>query len=149
MTVSSHQIALIRDPGELVGTCYIEFQQGEYRGPCWVTGSVFLDEESFGYIEKIFESGIEDYDYYSFMVVKKPQWQPILSNLRDLISAIKDSASILDLDPHVGFFFSSTRKNFAADFETNKSSLVRMVTELVEWLEKVLKNRNAVTILGM
>lgn len=36
---------------ELEGSCYIEVLPGPYRDRCWNEDSIYMDEETFGYLE--------------------------------------------------------------------------------------------------
>ena len=41
---------LIRDPAELSGSQFFELLPGAYNGQCWNAGSVYVEEEVFGYL---------------------------------------------------------------------------------------------------
>ncbi|MGG4345787.1 hypothetical protein [Paenibacillus lautus] len=52
---------------ELEGSCYIKVLPGPYRNRCWNEDSIYMDEETFGYLDSAVEKEYEPYDHYALM----------------------------------------------------------------------------------
>ena len=145
----SAMIELIHDANRLEGTAYFELLPGMYRNKCWNRGSVFLNEENFGYIEPMVESCVEKYDHYSFVEVNRDKCEKILAQLLSLKRAVHESDSIDDLDGKIGFFFADTRERFAKEFDKNKRDLEKMLSGLAGWIRQTIKEHERMSILGL
>jgi hypothetical protein len=75
------EIRIITNKGELEGTCYMEILPGPYREKCWNEGSLFFEEEVFGYLEPIIKRHVETYDHYAFTEIKRNNGSQLLTIL--------------------------------------------------------------------
>ncbi len=67
---------------ERQGTCYFEFQKGEFNGKFWLEDSLFLDEDIFDKFElyKYFQIAVPEFDYYGMNNAITPeQWKKLVS----------------------------------------------------------------------
>ena len=142
-------IQLIRDKEKLEGTAYFELLPGGYKNKCWNEKSVFLDEENFGFVERIIEEWVEKYDHYSFVEVNAQRWEGIVGQLLLMRNRVHQAKTADELDGHVGFFFADTRDSFAKHFDQNKQGLETMLYDLVEWIRKTLREHERISILGL
>ncbi|HVS38847.1 MAG TPA: hypothetical protein VMS17_25040 [Gemmataceae bacterium] len=142
-------IRLIRDKSELRGTCYFELLPGEYRERCWNDSSVFLAEEVFALIEPVIARHEPRFDHYAFVGTSRSTWERIIADLERVAEFVRTAESVGELRGQVGFFFTTSESEFAADFKPNAEALVSMIGELVSWLRDQLKQQACVSILGM
>lgn len=143
------EIAIIRGKSELEGTCYIEVIPGKYQKKHWQEGSLFFDEEAFGFIEPIFERCISGYDHYSMNDGSKEEWEKIIKELKKL-NEVLDSASEFEfLLGKVGFIFGGTRDRFQTNFEESKKLLFKMNEEIILWAKETLKKHDHIAVLGI
>ncbi len=142
-------IRIIKEKNELKGTVYIELLPGSYQGQCWNEGSLFFDEEVFGYIEPIIEKRALGFDHYSFTEVPASSWVTIAEDLKELRDLLENAQSINQLNDHVGFIFSHSKKRFAEHFLANKAALAEVVAELSDWVLVKANEYGAITVLGL
>jgi hypothetical protein len=142
-------ITILRDPAALEGTAYIELVPGGYRDSCWNAGSVFFTEEVFGFFEPIIERHEPRFDHFAFVDVERTTWNAILDDFADLARALRNAGSVDDVDRSMGFFYPSTKPEFAASFRENADALAALLEELRLWLREQLSRENVVAVLGM
>ena len=142
-------LRILKDKSNLEGAAYIELLPGKYTGQCWNKGSLFLDEATFGFFEKIIERNLPDYDHYTFTEVSSTRWQPIIARLKSLARDMGLARALMDIPTDVHFYFNDTEQRFKKDFELNADLLRQVSTELAGWLDATLKHHEAVTILGL
>jgi hypothetical protein len=142
-------IRLITDKAALRGTCYFEFLPGEYKRECWNDGSVFLDEETFGFIEPVIARHEPRFDHWSFVGIRRPVWEGIIADLARLAIRVDGATSVSDIRDAVGFFFTTSEREFAANLKPNAEALAKLIRELVVWLRQQLKTHESVSVLGM
>lgn len=145
----SPNIEIIRDKNSLEGTGYFEIMAGPYKNKCWNEGSLFLDEEAFGFVEPVFERLVENYDHYSFMEIDAKKGNLILASLKELQVALGESKTFEEIEQKIGFFYRDTAINFQSNFETNRNRLAKMVEELSEWLEDTFQTHQTISLLGL
>jgi hypothetical protein len=145
----SPSLEIIKDKNALEGTVYFEILPGPYKNKCWNEGSLFLDEEAFGFVEPVFERFVENYDHYSFMQIDAKTGKQILGGLNELRTAIETSQAVEELEGIIGFFYRDTATNFQSNFETNRNGLVKMVEELSEWFEDMFQTHQTISLLGL
>jgi hypothetical protein len=143
------EIAIIRDKSQLEGTCYIEIVPGKYQKKHWQKGSIFFDEEAFGFIEPIFEKFVNGYNHYGMNDASKTEWLKIVNELENLNEILSSATEFDDVLGNVGLMFSGTREKFQKNFEENKKLLIQMNVELVSWIKKVLKTHEHIAVLGI
>ena len=143
------EITIIRDKSKLEGTCYIEIVPGKYQKKHWQEGSLFFNEEAFGFIEPIFERFINGYDHYSMNDASKMEWLKIVNELDELNELLSTATELEDVIGRVSFIFSGTRDNFQRNFEKNKKLLIQMNVELISWVKKVLNTHDHIAVLGI
>jgi hypothetical protein len=142
-------LRILKDKSQLQGTAYIELLPGKYKGTCWNRGSLFLDEDTFGFFEGIVVKNLPDYDHYAFTEVTTPRWEPIIAKLNDFAAELRAARSPADLPADIYYFMNDTEQRFLADFSGNVQLLHQVSTELVGWLEAQAKQHDTITILGL
>lgn len=142
-------IQIIRDTKQLESTAYVEILPGAYRDECWNEGSLFLDEESFGFLECIIKRNVPAYDHYAFTKVEKRTWEQIFTELNTLLEQVRQAQSTSDFAENVYFFFKDTEANFQAEFEMNRERLERLIGEFCEWVSSTREAEKVVTVLGL
>ncbi len=90
-----NNIRIIKNKTELEGTVYFEFLPGAFSGICWNEGSLFLDDETFGFLEIALEKHIPDYDRYEFIEIKLEAWLEVIREWQALQLLIKNHRSKL------------------------------------------------------
>jgi hypothetical protein len=140
---------ILNEKSDLEGTAYIELLPGRYTGKCWNKGSLFLDEATFGFFEKIVERSLPEYDHYAFTEVSSTRWQPIIIRLKSLAEELSAAQAPKDIPTDVHFYFNDTEQRFMKDFKVNTRLLQQVSTELAGWLEVTLRHHESVTILGL
>ncbi|KZN70392.1 hypothetical protein [Pseudoalteromonas luteoviolacea] len=142
-------IKIIRDKSDLEGTCYVELSLGKYRGKHWEETSLFFEEETFGFIEMIFERNIPDYDHYSMNDADSESWYKVIAELKELEVLLKSATDFGEIVDKVGFVFGGTRDYFQNHFQLSKEQLQKMVSELAEWAEVNIVKHGHIAILGI
>lgn len=142
-------IRIIKNKNELEGTCYMEILPGAYKNQCWNDGSLFFEEEVFGYIEPIIERHVPNYDHYAFTEITKEQWLEIANDLLSLASLLASVKSVEDLEGKVGFIFKRSKERFSIDFTANKTSLSHVAEEFSSWGRAKVIEHGSITILGI
>lgn len=142
-------IGMITDKQELEGTGYIELLPGVFTGKVWSSNSVYFSEESFGYMEPVFEEVVAEFNRYAFTEVPAellPELSAKLHKLADFLTKVKSTE---ELNGRIGFIYAETEAIFALDFSSNRQALVDMIEELCDWLDKQADEQDAITILGL
>ncbi len=142
-------IRIIKNKSELEGTGYIEFLPGAYHGICWNEGSLFFEEETFGYLELVLEKHAPEYNRYAFTEIQLNAWLEIIKELQALKLLLQKSQSVNELRDRVGFIFIGTEQRFAEQFQTNKDALVGVIEELCHWIDAKARAHGCVTVLGL
>lgn len=142
-------IEIIKDKSNLDGTCYIELSLGKYQGKHWEETSLFFQEETFGFIEMIFERHVPGYDHYSMNNADYESWSKIIAELRQLEALLNSAKEFGELIGKVGFVFGDTRDYFQNHFQQSKAQLQKMVSELSEWAEEHIIKYGYIAILGI
>lgn len=142
-------IEIIKDKSALEGTCYIELSLGRYQGKHWAETSLFFEEETFGFIEMIFERNVPDYDHYSMNNANHESWHNIVIELKELEELLRSANDFADTVGKIGFAFGGTHDYFQNHFEQSKFQLQKMVAELSEWAEVNIKKHGHIAILGI
>jgi hypothetical protein len=142
-------ITLIREKSELRGTCYFELLPGKYGGKCWTDKSVYLAEEVFSLIEPIFARRVPMYDHYSFVGIRRPEWDRILADFDLFAKALGEAESTSDLNGYLGFLFTTSQEEFSQHFRTNADALADLLRNLIGWLTEQLRSHECISVLGM
>lgn len=140
---------LITNSEELHGTVYFEFLPGPYREKCWGPNSVFLDEETFGFIEPYFEKHVPSYGHYSFVEIDRSVWLDILEDLDSLAEMLDGNPTNADLSVDLGFFSEDTEREFYSHRAENIELLHATVRELSLWVQSKLDEFEVVSLLGV
>jgi hypothetical protein len=143
-------IRLITKTSDLEGTGYIEFLPGTYQNLHWNEGSVFLDEETFGYIEPIIERHVPYFDYFSFNEIPGYIWVKIVDDLIELKVILTNAQSINQFEGSIGLFMDNISKVcFTKNFLVNKSNLADIIEDLTIWILEKSSEHGSITILGL
>lgn len=142
-------IGMITDKQELDGTGYIELLPGVFTGKVWSKNSVYLSEESFGYIEPVFEELMADFNRFAFTEVVSDVLPELVAKLRRLADFLTKVKGTDELNGRIGFVYAETEALFALDFSSNRQALVDMIGELCDWLEKQAGEQDAISVLGL
>jgi hypothetical protein len=145
----ANNIRIIKNKSELEGTGYIELLPGAYNGVTWNEGSLFFQEETFGYLEMSLEKHAPDYNRYAFTEIKLGVWLEITQEWRALQLLLQHAASVGDLQDQVGFIFVGSEERFAENFQTNKTALAGVIEELCAWITEKARAYGCVTVLGL
>ena len=142
-------IRAITDKSDLEGTAYVELLPGKYKDSCWNDGSLFFEEEVFGYFEPCVKKHVPDFDHYAFSEMDASQCALVASSLRDLAVLVQSVTTVAQLRDHVGFIFHGSEKRFENDLADNLSALARLAEELADWLVVQASSHEHVSILGL
>jgi hypothetical protein len=142
-------LRVIKDKSALEGTAFIELLPGRYSGNCWNDGSLFFDEETFGFFETVITKEAADYDHYAFTEISRPKWLRITARLKAFSSELRAVSTWQDLPVDIHFLFLGTESRFSENLEGNSRALAGVGTEIVRWAEQTLKEHDAITVLGM
>ena len=142
-------IRVIRSKAELEGTAYVELLPGPYKKQCWNEGSLFFEEEVFGYMEPIILRHFPAYDHYAFTEITASKWASITKDFRSLHAALERAASIEELKAEVGFLFRGSEARFAENFQTNRVALARLLSEVSAWVSSNAGKHGCITVLGL
>jgi hypothetical protein len=143
------EIRSIANKAELKGTAYIELLPGKYKGHCWNEGSLFFEEEVFGYFEPIIEMHARDFDHYAFTEVSSTQCFAISDALKSLGTGVSAANGMQELPSQLGFIFHGAEERFDKHFDANARALATLATELASWLVDQATTHDCVTILGL
>ena len=142
-------IQIIQDKKHLESTAYVEILPGPYKDECWNEGSLFLDEESFGFLERVIKRNVPEYDHYAFTKVEKRAWEQIITELNTLLQQVRHAQTTSDFAEDVYFYFKTTEADFQAEFETNRKRLERLIGEFRDWVSSRLETEKVITVLGL
>jgi len=142
-------IRIIRSKTELEGTAYVELLPGPYRKQCWNDGSLFFEEEVFGYLEPIILRQVPSYDHYAFTEITANKWASIVSDFRSLEVELGRASSVQELKAEVGFLFRGAEVRFAEQFHANRGALGRLLSEVSAWVSIKASEHGCVTVLGL
>ena len=135
---------------EVTDTQYFQLLPGNYRGGrCWADDSVYIEEEVFGYLEKVIARHVPEFDHFAFTDVPREQWVPLLQDLTQLAGRLDAATGMDDVRGDLEFVFLPSEERFAADFAANARALAAMVRDVVAWVGEQLKTHNGVAILGI
>lgn len=147
---NSCNLEAIDDPSKLIGTAYFEFMAGPYKGRCWNYGSLFLDEESFGFVEPRFQAIVPGYDHYSFTELSVSHVEAIVASLKSFEAEVESATDTESLQLTAGFYYRDTKENFSAAFDSNRKKLLLLSQTIRKWLQKYgLERRQVVSLLGL
>lgn len=142
-------IRILRSRDELEGTAYIELLPGRYQGRSWNDGSLFFEEEVFGYLEPIIQRHEPGFDHYSFTGISAEKWTGIIADLERLSDELGKAQAFSELIIRPGFLFGGTEAHFTFHFHDKKRELRELIQELVAWLKEQLKSHEWISVLGM
>lgn len=127
------------------GTVYFELLPGKYEDKCWNKDSIYIDDDVFFLIEKLFIDSIPEYDHYAFTEIGKDEIQRVIDGLNGLSGALdSDSFELSEL-----FVNGIIDYEVEAEWDTIKPKLRILCRELADWLTGVLKSGKTLTILGI
>jgi hypothetical protein len=144
-----NEIRAITEKSELEGTAYVELLPGKYKDLCWNDGSLFFEEEVFGYFEPCIKRHVPDFDHYAFTEMDASQCALVASGLRDMAVLVQSATRVEQLQKHVGFIFQGSEQRFENDLPENVSVLARLAEELADWLVVQASSHEHVSILGL
>lgn len=132
---------------ELKGTGYYQISPGKYQGLHWQDGSVFVNEDVFGFIEGIICNYYPNYNPMGPNDIPKElglkiadAWDSASSKL--LMSDPKEVLSILNLDGEYGEFMFE-------EIKLNKILIAKMLGELSTLLRDYYNSTEWICILGI
>lgn len=142
------RIEIIKDKLALEGTCYIELSVGKYQGKHWENTSLFFDEETFAFIEAVFERNIPDYDHYGMNDAGSESWRKIVSELEELNELFSSASEYEDIVSKVSLP-RGCLYYFQYDFQLCKDLLEKMISELITWVEINIEKHACIAVLGI
>ncbi len=144
-----HAIQIIRDKSKLQSTAYIELLPGRYRDECWNEGSLFFEEEVFGYMELIITRHVPSYDHFAFTEISSASWAMIIHDFDSLALALDRGTSLEALSAEIAFFFRDSKLQFAENLQANSLALSGLLRDISVWITIKAKEQGCVTVLGM
>src|SRR5258708_29535121 len=126
-------IQIIKDRSKLKGTAYVELMTGAYANACWNEGSLFFEEEVFGYIEPTITRYEPTYDHYAFTPIEMPNWLLIVADLGDMRRALESVTLRESVWGHIGFFFDDSERRFIEQLDANCIALADLILGLDAW----------------
>jgi hypothetical protein len=144
-----NDIRIIKNKTDLEGTSYIELLPGEYKEICWNEGSIFFEEETFGYLELTLQKHVLEYNRYAFTQIKLDAWFEIIEELKSLKLLLQKAQSVGDLSDQVKFIFRDSEQRFAENFQTSKEALASVIEELCAWIDAKARAHACITVLGL
>ena len=142
-------IKLYTSTREIKGTDYFELLPGPYRNEHWGANSVFMDEETFGFIEPIFVKLCPKYGHYALTEIGRPLWQNILEELDALSAVLEKEPTDEVLSSRLGFFYEDTEREFYENRTRNVAQLRQMLRELTAWVRGQLSEQSVISVLGI
>jgi hypothetical protein len=142
-------IGIIKNKSELEGIGYIELLPGVYHGICWNEGSIFFEEETFGYLELALQKHAPEYNRYAFTEIQLDTWLEVIKELQSLKLLLQQAKSVSELRDQVGFIFRDSEGRFAQNIQTNKDALAGVIEELCAWIDAKTRLHGCVTVLGL
>ncbi|WP_331694441.1 hypothetical protein [Pandoraea sputorum] len=139
----------ITDRSSLEGTAYVEVMAGAYTNRCWNNGSLFFEEEVFGYIEPTIEKYKSSYDHYAFTQISMPDWETIIKALAEIRSELEDETFRPTVLERIGFLFIDSKARFTENLNTNCVALGAMISQIETWTSDNQCGHDCVTILGL
>jgi hypothetical protein len=127
------------------GTVYFELLPRKFEDECWNKDSIYIDEDVFYLIEKVFINSIPDYDHYAFTEVGKDEIQRVIDGLNKLFEGLEGESF------QVGELFVNNTIDYEveAGWDVIKPNLKVLCKELSNWLLHVLESRKTLTVLGI
>ena len=142
-------IQIITDCSDLEGTAYVELMSGAYENKCWNEGSLFFEEEVFGYLEPTITRYEPTYDHYAFTPIEMPNWLRIVTTLGELRRALQRQPARTSVLRQIGFCFKNSETRFLEHFDTNCAALAALIAGIEGWTHERLTGYDRVTILGI
>jgi hypothetical protein len=146
---SAYPFRAITDRSSLEGTAYVEVMASAYANRCWNDGSLFFEEEVFGYIEPTIEKYAPTYDHYAFTQISMPDWEKIIEALADIRSGLEVEALRLAMLDRIGFLFTDSKERFAENLNANCVALSALISQIETWTSNNQYGHSCVTILGL
>ncbi len=140
---------IIYDPVELEGTCYFEILPGQYLGKCWNENSIFLEEEVFGYLEPSIQKAFSEFDHNGFHSIDIDIWNKIILNFEEVKHLLLHESEIDQIDKYIGFIYQNSKMNFVEKFAENSKNLIKLIDELIIWINQTSKEYEQISILGI
>lgn len=147
--MSHLDIRIITSTKALKGTQYFELMPGAYRGRCWNEGSLFIDEEVFGYLEPIFECRVPAFDHYAFSQADPTQCAQLASDLTKLAEQLEAAESMRVLRSQLGLVFTTSEARFVQDFHANKAALAELAQAVAKWIRACADRDGGISVLGL
>ncbi|AFT84871.1 hypothetical protein BUPH_06804 [Paraburkholderia phenoliruptrix BR3459a] len=122
---------------------------GPYANRCWNDGSLFFEEEVFGYIEPTIERFEPTYDHYAFTQISMLDWEKIVKALADVRSRLEVETFRPDMLQQIGFLFADSKERFTQSMNANCAALGAMISQIETWTSDNRLRHSCVTILGL
>ncbi|WP_027801169.1 hypothetical protein [Paraburkholderia dilworthii] len=146
---SAYPFRAITDRASLEGTAYVEVMAGAYANRCWNDGSLFFEEEVFGYIEPTIEKYEPTYDHYAFTQISTHDWVKIVKALADIRSGLGVETFRPAMLERIGFLFTDSKERFTENLNKNCVVLGALISQMEMWTSDNQYGHSCVTILGL
>lgn len=146
---STCQFRAITERSSLEGTAYVEVMAGAYSNRCWNDGSLFFEEEIFGYIEPTIEKFESNYDHYAFTQIGMCDWEKIIKALAEIRSGLEVEKFRPVMLERIGFLFIDSKERFTENLKTNCVALSAMISQIEAWTSCNQFGHSCVTIIGL
>ncbi|WP_322052075.1 hypothetical protein [Paraburkholderia bannensis] len=142
----THPFRAITDRSSLEHTAYVELMVGAYADLCWNEGSLFFEEEVFGYLEPTIKKYVPTYDHYAFTQVSMTDWEKIIADLANIRDALGIEALRVSALAQMGVI--STRE-LTEHVDASSAALSALITQIEQWTRPKRLEYDCVTILGL
>ncbi len=143
------KIQLIQKLVELDGGQFLEVFPGPYKGRAWNEQSVYIEDEAFALFESILQKHAPDFDRCRNTAISKENWSAIISDLKELRTALTNAKSMQDLPASMQFRDGGSRDDFSASLQDNTTKVIKLIDDLIGWLNKELESQPVISILGI
>jgi len=111
--------------------------------------AVYLSEQVFGYVSPVLVRHFPGFNSYGPSVIRRPIWREIIGDLEMMRGQVERASSVADLrKAGVGFVDPGLDVEFEATFRASADALARLLSDLAVWLDQVLQEQEAVSVLG-
>lgn len=145
---SKMRYKLFRDKASLGShTSVIEVGPGRYSGKHYQTGFVFIDEDAFIYAEASIRKHFSAYDHYDMNDITRQIGEAILQDWRVVAKKILliQKCDLKDELPR----FSEVHECREVLWDKERNNIAKMLNELADFVEDVLKDNMYFCILGL
>jgi hypothetical protein len=125
---------------------------GVYAGKESRQSTLYVAESAFGFLEPSIGKHSPDYtrgySHWGVTEILRPEWQDIIQDWERLRSNVAAARTVQD----VGSFCVMPKElenEFKETFEVNKTGLLNLIDQLIDWLRTKLSTHGQVSVIGI